>query len=152
MATLAEKRASYAELVAEPKTEAPMTTNTAPVTEPIQSFADALRTPDSMREACYMTWRVVSHNPNYTGQTEGFGFSNGEAVISALPRSAPADRVEERILRLSTLASYPAYEERRSRQNVLSLKAVQGYRVLTEAEYDAEFADRTVSEGPPEDL
>jgi len=105
-------------------------------------------------EAVFQTWRAVSRNENFTGETETFGFSNGEAVIPAIPRSARCTleaevcerrgqecRMHDRIRHLNNLANYPRYDYVRTRQGVKANES-NTYRVLSEDEYDAEYGQR----------
>lgn len=130
-----------------------MTTETIPVT-----IEDAVASPDLLEQAAKQTWRVIANNPAYNGTTEGFGFTNGEAVISALPRSASckdsletcerAGRIDncalhKRMMHLAALTNYVAYRSVRDpRTNRDRLEQIPGYRVLSEAQYEAEFGQQ----------
>lgn len=101
----------------------------------------------------YRTWRIIARNREFTGETEGIGFSNGIATISGLPKSVkPCDRdcgvdgdrcrFHDRIFHLSNLRNYPAFvrvqDERTGKRRT---EQVEGYRVLSEEEYEREFGD-----------
>lgn len=106
-------------------------------------------------EDAYKTWRVLSRNPQYTGGTEGIGFSNGQASVPGLPRSVQCRctsnsretgegncRLHERLDKLNGFLNYPSYERVQNPQTKRFVyQKVDSYRVLTEAEYDAEFGD-----------
>jgi len=96
----------------------------------------------------FKTWRILSHNPTYTGETEGFGFSNGQATVSALPRSLQCHgcseedpcRIHQRIAHLNNIENYPRYvavKQANSGRQRLDQRSV--YRILSEEEYEAEF-------------
>lgn len=101
----------------------------------------------------YKTWRVVAPVPTYTDTTEGFGFSNGQAVIAGLPKAVKSCgrecggdgemcRVHERVFHLNNLRNYPTFarvkDERTARTRT---EQREGYRILTEEEYEREFGD-----------
>jgi hypothetical protein len=121
-------------------------------------------------EDAYTTFRAVARNRDWTGVTEGFGFSGGVAPITGLPRNVkcPAGaetleecsrsdgslcRVHERVMRLNNLVNYPVTlrltardENGRVVPQFLpngrpAVRTEQSYRVLTEQEYEREFGD-----------
>lgn len=115
--------------------------------------AVATKSANFTEEDAYKTWRVLALVRDFTGTTEGFGFSNGVATVSALPKTAQSCgrdcwrdgdtcRVHERVIRLNNLRNYPRYrrvlDERTNRRQTLR---DDGYRVLSEAEYESEFGD-----------
>lgn len=103
----------------------------------------------------YVTYRVVAHNKNYSGQTEKFGFSNGVASVLGLPKSVSCPhgsfevcqratagdlcRLHERVLHLNGLMNYPFITREQTRAGVRSVQH-NTYRVMTEDEYEREFA------------
>lgn len=104
-------------------------------------------------EDAYKTWRVIAPNNTFTGETETFGFSNGQASIVALPKSVRCRglcdresgdlcRVHSRVFHLNNLLNYPTFhritDERTGRR---STEMRDGYRVLSEEEYEREFGD-----------
>lgn len=111
--------------------------------------------PNFTEDDAYKTWRVISRNKEYTGETEGVGFSNGIATISGLPKSVkPCPdmrcsvngelcRFHERLFHLNNLRNYPAFirveDERTGKRRT---EQVSGYRVLSEEEYDREFGEQ----------
>lgn len=110
-------------------------------------------------EDAYKTWRVISHNRELTGSTEGFGFSNGQAVVTGLPKTVKhysADcnengelcRLHERVFRLNNLMNYPGYmrvmDERSGKRKT---ERFEGYRILSEEAYEREFGDVNEVEG-----
>ncbi len=118
-------------------------------TTPVASTPPPMRTPvveakhGFDREAVFQTWRVVARNPNYAGETEGFQFGRGEAVVPALPSGASEERVETRLLRLNNLQNYPfSYRAVNQRTKRIRTVTVPGYEVMSEAEYEARFGDR----------
>lgn len=104
------------------------------------------------RADAFKPWRVIARNPNYTGETEGFGFSRGQSVIAPLPQAASEARVSLRMLRLNGLRNYDFHFRTRERGRNVT-KVEPGYRVLTPDQWEAEYADR-IDEGEelPEDL
>lgn len=105
-------------------------------------------------ENAYETFRVFARNSEFTGQTEGIGFSNGMATVSALPRSVTCDReagdcftynaasgdicrVHERVRHLNNLMNYP-WVERVQTPSGMRPVIKNSYRVLSEAEYEEE--------------
>ena len=116
-------------------------TATRPVQSPVFTTEDA-----------YKTWRVIARNTQYTGETEGIGFSNGMATVSGLPKTVRCDgscgsdgelcRLHERVFRLNNIRNYPVHvatRDERTKKRVISKQ--DGYRVLSETEYEAEFGD-----------
>jgi hypothetical protein len=105
----------------------------------------------------YKTWRVVAPVLNYTGTTESFGFSNGQAVIAALPKTVKcaggcdADgelcRLHERVFHLNNLRNYPTFTRvRDARTGRRTTVKNAGYRVLSEEEYEREFSESDASD------
>ena len=105
-------------------------------------------------EDAYKTWRVVSANKEYSDKTETFGFSNGQAVIPALPKTAKCNglctagdinedcRLHNRVLRLNNLRNYPTFRRVQDPQSGRRrTDQMDGYRVLSEDEYEREFGD-----------
>ena len=105
-------------------------------------------------EDAYATFRVMAHNPTFTGETEGIGFSNGMATVHGLPKTVTCDlefedcmqrsdatgdvcRVHERVFRLNNLLNYP-YVERVESQSGPRSVIKNAYRVLSESEYEEE--------------
>jgi hypothetical protein len=108
-------------------------------------------------EDAYQTWRVIARNPQYTGETEGIGFSNGVATISGLPKSVKCStgceaegdlcRLHLQVRRLNNLRNYPVFVPTRdARTNKRVPVKVEGYRVLSEAEYEQEFGEANDSD------
>lgn len=93
------------------------------------------------REDVYTTWRVLSKNPNYDGETEGFGFHRGVATIGALSRTASETRVQERLMHLHALNSYQFSENVEDRRGNSVLRSGWTYTVMTDDEYEAQYAD-----------
>lgn len=102
----------------------------------------------------YKTWRVVSANKEYSDKTETFGFSNGQAVIPALPKTTKCNglctagdinedcRLHNRVLRLNNLRNYPTFRRVQDPQSGRRrTDQMDGYRVLSEDEYEREFGD-----------
>lgn len=106
----------------------------------------------------YQTWHVLSRNPNFAGETCRLNFSNGEAVLPALPASAKCPheslevcgirtegqycRVHQRMMQLNALLGYPyIYRVQNARKQTVTRRE-PGYRFLSEAQYEAEFAER----------
>lgn len=100
----------------------------------------------------FVTWRIVARNPTYTGETEKVGFSNGQATLSGLPKSSKctpgcgADgdlcRLHDRVFHLNNLLNYPSFQrslDERTNRRVTA--RYEGYRVLSEVEYEAEYGD-----------
>lgn len=105
-------------------------------------------------EDAYRTWRVRARNGSFTGETEGFAFSNGQVLIPGLPRTASPQRVTVRVLRLNNLRNYPVFErEANPRTRRLETKRYEGYQVLTPEQYEALYPqDDTDGDEIPEDL
>lgn len=107
------------------------------------------------RDDVFKTWYAVAKNPDYTDTTEGFGFSNGRAVIPALRPNARDEVIDERFLRLTSLASYHYSETRQNtRTGRAELQVRWSYTILTEGEYQ-KLSDADVDgddEGTPADL
>jgi hypothetical protein len=105
----------------------------------------------------YKTWRVIAPVPSYTSTTEGFGFSNGQAVVAALPKSVKCPggcgvdgdlcRLHERVFHLNNLRNYPTFTRVRdaSTGKRRTVKG-EGYRVLSEEEYEREFSESDASD------
>lgn len=105
----------------------------------------------------HQTWRIVSRNTNYNGETEGIGFSNGEAVATAIPSivSCPYEsmeacagategrlcRIHRRVRQLNGFMGYPYIYRVKNARGVTVTRREPGYRVLTEEQYEAEFGD-----------
>lgn len=125
--------------------------------EPSEAFAVVSGRRVFLEPAAHQTWRVIARNREYAGETEGFGFNRGEAVIPALPvnvrcphesaerceRSGTICRLHTRLLRLNNLTNYP-FASRQLNQRTKRVRTVMtpGYEVLSEAEYEARYGDR----------
>lgn len=114
-------------------------------------------------EDAYKTWRVQAMNPDYKDTTEGFGFSNGWAVVPGLPKRVVCTgecspetvdddcRLHTRKLHLNNLLSYTRYvrvadpNKRNGR-----LEKRDGYRVFSEEEYEREFEGGDEDEALPD--
>lgn len=123
----------------------------------LTSFAPALTSLDALEQSAHQNWRVVAHNREFTGETEGFGFTNGTAVVTALPSRVTCSRsiaaceagglidgctLHKRMRHLAGLANYVAYENVPDQRTGRSrLVQINGYRVLSEAEYDEQYGD-----------
>ena len=112
-------------------------------------------------EDAYKTFRVVARNPEFTGETEKIGFSNGIATVSGLPASVTCERgredcarytdgagdvcrVHDRVLHLNNLLNYPFVKRIGTRQGPRSV-IENTYRVLSDEEYEQEFAGGEVA-------
>lgn len=144
---MALRRAAVVEEAAMREPE-PMTDTSDPAAEPHRSLPPSVREVHPRdrqrrlvfdRDDVFTTWRVLSHNPDFTGETESFGFHRGVATIGALARTVSEARVQERLRRLHAMNSYQFSDTRTDQRGQPHLVTGWTYTFLTDDEYERQY-------------